>query len=460
MTARARISMARAAAGLAGAGLLLALVGGCADEGPHPIALVGATILDGNGGRPLHDGVILVRGRTIEAVGAREDVPLPSGTVQVDVSGSWIIPGLIDAHAHTRIWALPRYVAYGVTTVRDVHNDQDSVFVLAEAADLGSMISPRIYAAGAMLDGAPPTFPTATVVTTTREARQAVDRLSVAGARLVKVYTRITPGLLEAITDEAATFHIPVAAHLGLTDALTAARFGVTSIEHLSGVPEAAGIPDSLFAAHQRGYFEGWTAFETSWMRLDSTSLTRLAGQLAETHVTMVPTLVLHEVLSRLDDSTLAQSPDLRAMPRKELLAWDIPGMVEHAGWTAADFDAFRRGRANQDLFVRAFRQAGGRVVTGTDAAGQMLVPGASEHTELELLVGAGLTPAEALRAATVDAAALLGADSLGVLAKGKAADLVVLSRDPLADITNTRSISRVMVRGQLYLADSIRAHW
>jgi imidazolonepropionase-like amidohydrolase len=454
MSARTKIISVAAAA------LTLALFAGCAEQGPRPIALVGATILDGRGGRPLHDGVVLVRGRVIEAVGSRGDVPLPRGTDEVDVSGSWIIPGLIDAHAHTTRWALKRYVAYGVTTVRDVHNTQDSIFAMATAASLGAMISPRIYAAGAMLDAAPPTYPNATVVTTTREARQAVDRLSVAGAHLIKVFTRITPGLLEAITDEAETFHIPVAAHLGLTDALTASRFGVASIEHLSGVPEAAGIPDSLFAAHRRGYFEGWTAFETSWMRLDSTALTKLAGQLAETHVTMVPTLVLHEVLSRLDDSTLAQSTDLRAMPRQELAAWDIPGMVERAGWTAGDFDAFRRGRPNQDLFVRAFRHAGGRVVTGTDAAGQMLVPGASEHTELELLVGAGLTPSEALRAATVDAAALLGADSLGVIAPGKAADLVVLSRDPLADITNTRSISRVMVRGQLYLADSIRSHW
>lgn len=113
-----------------------------------------------------------------------------------------------------------------------------------------------------------------------------------------------------------------------------------------------------------------------------------------------------------------------------------------------------------QDLFVRAFSQAGGRVVTGTDASNQMLVPGASEHTELELLVRAGLTPAEALRAATRDAAALLGADSLGVLVPGKAADLVVLSKDPLADITNTRSVTRVMIRGQLILADSIRNRW
>jgi imidazolonepropionase-like amidohydrolase len=452
--------MATAAATLAGAALALALFGGCTERGPRPIALLGATILDGNGGRPLHDGVVLVRGRTIMAVGPREDVPLPRGTVEVDVSGSWIIPGLIDAHAHTARWALKRYVAYGVTTVRDVHNTQDSIFAMATAADLGAMISPRIYAAGAMLDAAPATYANATVVTTTREARQAVDRLSVAGARLIKVYTRITPGLLEAITDEAATFHIPVAAHLGLTDALTASRFGVTSIEHLSGVPEAAGIPDSLYAAHQRGYLEGWTAFETSWTRLDSMTLTKLAGQLAETHVTMVPTLVLHEVLSRLDDSTLAQNPDLRAMPKQELVTWDVPGLVQRAGWTAEDFDAFRRGRPNQDLFVRAFKQAGGRVVTGTDAANPLLVPGASEHTELELLVDAGLTPAEALRAATVDAAALLGADSLGAIAPGKGADLVVLSRDPLADITNTRSITRVMVRGQLYLADSIRRHW
>jgi hypothetical protein len=297
-------------------------------------------------------------------------------------------------------------------------------------------------------------------VTDTRSARQAVDRLSVAGAHLIKVFTRITPELLEAIVDEARTFRMPVAAHLGLTDARTASRLGVTSIEHLSGVPEAAGRPDPLFAAHQNGFFAGWTAFERSWATLDSVTLTRLAIQLADTKVTMVPTLVLHEVFSQLDDTTAATDPDLLSVPQEQRTAWDVPTMIGRAGWTAADFDAFRRGRPMQDLFVRAFKQAGGRVVTGTDASNQMLVPGASEHTELELLVRAGLTPAEALRAATRDAAALLGADSLGVLVPGKAADLVVLSKDPLADITNTRSVTRVMIRGQLILADSIRSRW
>lgn len=452
--------MTRAVATLASAALGLTLLGACAEQGPPRTALMGATILDGRGGTPLRDGVILVRGGTIEAVGARENVLIPRGTTEVDVSGSWIIPGLIDAHAHVARWALQRYVAYGVTTVRDVHNTADSIFAMSEAADLGSTLSPRIYAAGAMIDGAPAPYPNATEVTDPHAARQAVDRLSVAGAHLIKAYTRITPELLQAIVEEAQTFRIPVAAHLGLTDALTAAKLGVTSIEHLSGVPQATKRAESIVAAYQTGFFPGMTAFERSWATLDSITLTTLAGQLAETHVTMVPTLVLHEVFSHLDDSTSATNPDLLSLPQNQIAAWNVTGMIEQAGWTSADFEVFRRGRPMQDLFVRAFQQAGGRIVTGTDAANQMLVPGASEHTELELLVRAGLTPAEALRAATRDAAALLGADSLGVLVPGNAADLVVLSRDPLADITNTRSVTRVMVRGQLILADSIRNRW
>jgi len=176
--------------------------------------------------------------------------------------------------------------------------------------------------------------------------------------------------------------------------------------------------------------------------------------------LTVRDAVVLHEVLGRLDDTASATNPDLLALPPRQMEAWNVPGMIAGAGWTAADFEAFRKGRPMQDLFVRAFREAGGRVVTGTDAANQMLVPGASEHTEMELLVRAGLTPAEALRAATRDAADLLGADSLGTLVPGKAADLVVLSKDPLADITNTRTVTRVMIRGRLILADSIRNRW
>jgi imidazolonepropionase-like amidohydrolase len=122
--------------------------------------------------------------------------------------------------------------------------------------------------------------------------------------------------------------------------------------------------------------------------------------------------------------------------------------MIKRAGWTADDYPLFRAARPVQDFALRSFVASGGRVVAGTDASNQLLVPGAALHTEMELLVHAGLTPLEALRSATTRAADLLGADSLGRLRPGAAADLLVLGGDPLIDIRNTRRIERVMLGG------------
>lgn len=443
--------------------LLLAglLVAGCGSAPKDRIALVGATIIDGSGSEPRPDMVIVVHGNRIESIEPKAGFKLPKTALEVDVRGKWIIPGLIDAHAHVAPWALTRYLAYGVTTVRDLHGAQDSILGLREQAGRGAIVSPRIYSAGAMIDGSPATYADATPVTTEDEARRAVDSRVVAGVDYLKTYTRITPPLLKAIIGEASNFHVPVAAHLGLTDALTAAKLGVRSIEHLSGIPESiVKKPELLYTAHRAGFFAGWTAFEHSWVDLDSTALSGLADQLARSGVTLVPTLTVHEMFSRLDDPTLMQTADLKIMPDSELQRWNVPGMIARAGWKPADYEAFRKARPVQDLFLREFRGAGGTIATGTDAINQMLVPGASEHTELALLVAAGLTPHDALLAATRNGAALLGADSLGMLLPGKAADLVVLSADPLADIANTRQIEQVMVRGVLFKTDSLRSHW
>jgi imidazolonepropionase-like amidohydrolase len=425
------------------------------------IALVGATLIDGSGGRPQQDMVVVVRGNRIETVASRAEFEIPKSALIVDVRGRWIIPGLIDAHAHAARWSLSRYLAYGVTTIRDLHGPQDSIMALREQAANGAILSPRLFVAGAMIDGVPATYTDATAVANDDDARRAVDARIVAGVDLLKVYTKITPGLLKAITDEASTFHVRVAAHLGLTDALTAAKLGVRSIEHLSGVPEAVlAKPAALYAAHQQSFFAGWNAFERSWAGLDSTALERVAVMLAEQRVFLVPTLILHDTYSRLDDPALINDPGLKAVPDSEQVRWNVPDLKARAGWKDADYAAFRKSRPVQDLFIREFRSAGGSVVTGTDASNQMLVPGLSEHRELELLVEAGLTPSDALLAATRNAASLIGADSLGSIAAGKAADLVVIAGDPLADIRNTQKIERVMVRGLLLRADSLRASW
>jgi imidazolonepropionase-like amidohydrolase len=138
----------------------------------------------------------------------------------------------------------------------------------------------------------------------------------------------------------------------------------------------------------------------------------------------------------------------------------DAAGLLQRTGWGPGDFAAFRRGRARQDQFVREFKHAGGLVAAGTDAASALLVPGAALHDELELLVAAGFTVSEAISAATRKGAELLHADSLGRIAPGAVADLVVLNANPNDDIAATRDIAWVMIRGRMLRPDSLRKTW
>jgi imidazolonepropionase-like amidohydrolase len=443
------------------AAIVLLAVTACRESVKDRIALVGGTVIDVTNGSLMRDAVVVIYKGHIETVTPEAGFKVPKSAVVINVSGRFLIPGLIDAHAHVARWALPRYLAYGVTTVRDLHGMQDSITALRDEVNLGAIPGPRMFIAGAMLDGQPPTYSDAGVATTPEEARRLVDQRALARVDLIKVYTRITPGLLGPIVQEAGTLSLPVAAHLGLTDAVTAARAGVRSIEHLSGVPEAASLnPAPFYAAHTKSFFDGWNFFERSWATLDSADLGRVAETLAAAKVYLVPTLVLHEIYSRLDDQAMLTNPGLAAVPDSEQSRWNVTDLIRRAGWLPADFAAFRNGRPMQDLFVREFRSAGGIIVTGTDASNQMLVPGLSEHQELQLLVAAGLTPQDAIMAATRSAAGLLAADSLGRIAVGKVADILVLGKNPLLDIANTLTIEKVISRGLVYPADSIRAAW
>jgi Amidohydrolase family len=446
----------------------LCLLLACRSSEPDGFALLGATLIDGSGGPPIPASAIVVRRGRIESVGSRADFQLPERTAELDLTGRWIIPGLVDAHVHlvdpqagVARWSMARYLAFGVTTVRDMHGPLRSALAVRRELDHGWRPGPRVYSAGAMLDGAPSTYPDAFTVRNAKDARRGVDRLVNAGADLVKVYTRVDRTLIGPVLAEARAFNLPVAGHLGLTDAVTAAREGLASLEHMSGIPEAAlEDPSPLFAAHERSFLAGWTAFERAWVGLDSAALESVAGVLASTSLVVVPTLVLHETLSRLDDPAVQSDTMLAAVPEEERRRWNAADIIERAGWTREDFTAFRRARGVQDRFLRTFQAKGGRIAVGTDAANQMLIPGYTVHRELELLVGAGLTPAEAISAASRNGASLLRVDSLGLIAPGKVADLVVLKQDPLADIRNTLAIQQVMSRGRMLSPDSVRAQW
>ena len=440
--------------------LLLCLVA-CQPAGDPTIALEGATLVDGSGGEPVRDALIIVKNGHIEAVARIGEVRVPRGAREISLVGKTIIPGLIDMHAHVERWAAPRYVAWGVTTVRDLGaSSTDSALALRSDLNLGAVLGPRMFTSGAMIDGEPPTYPAATAVRTRDEVRRAVDQRAVVGTDWVKVYTKLTPDLLAPLLDEAATLRLPVAAHLGKIDALTAARAGVASLEHMAGVVQAATpSPGAYFRAHDQ-FLRGWTLEESGWSTLDSSTVARVAGTLAATHVAIVPTLVLHEMLSRLDNPTLLSRPGMEDVPAAAASVRDVQGLLRRAGWHAAELKAFRRSRARQDQFVREFKRAGGLIAAGSDAVNQLLVPGLSLHEELSLLVGAGLTPLEALTAATRKGAELMHADSLGRITPGRVADLVVLDGDPATDIGATRRIDWVMIRGRMIQPDSLRRTW
>ena len=276
------------------------LAAACTGPEAGKTAFVGAEIFDGTGSAPIKDGVIIVAGSHIERVGPRDSVNVPRGAVVVRVDGKWVIPGLIDGHTHVQRWTLPRFLAYGVTSVRDVGNATDSIVALRARVADGTLAGPRLFISGAMIDGSPATRPSAFAAETPEDGRRAVDRLVLSNVSQIKVYTNVDQKLLEAVVDEAKTFHVPVTAHLGKVDAVTAARIGVTGLEHMSGVVEATmKDPKPLFQAHT-AFFAGWKAFERGWASLDSAALDRTAHALIDAKVTIIPTLVQHQTYAYL----------------------------------------------------------------------------------------------------------------------------------------------------------------
>lgn len=436
--------------------VLAAVIAGCATPEITHTAYVGATIIDGSG-RIITDAVLLEDGGHIVAVGPRDSVDVPRGAEVVELTGRWIIPGLIDGHAHAGESTVSRYLSYGVTSIRHVGGNLESLTRLNGRIAADSVNGPRLYIAGETLTGAPAVWPGQIVLNSPADADSAVSRLAAARVSQIKLYTHTTQELMGAVVEAARKHNIPVTAHLGYVDAMNAARLGVDALEHLSGVVEATvADPAPFYRAHAR-FPNGWMTFLRGWARLDSASLDRVATFLAGTRITLVPTLVQSETYARVLDSTHAGTLDLSAVTAAEREAWNLPDLVRRYGITRDDMEPLAQARRWQELFVRRFVGHGGRVVAGSDSPNQLLAPGASLHDELALLVRAGMTPAQALAAATSGAAQLLRADSIGVLRAGAVADFVVLQADPHDNIRNVQRLESVIARGRRHDPLSLR---
>jgi imidazolonepropionase-like amidohydrolase len=434
---------------------------------PETLAISNVTVIDVESGRRLPAYTVVVRGERIAAVGPVGKVSIPRGARVVDGRGKFLIPGLWDTHVHVgdqRATKFALFLSYGVTAARDLHfgeaaNPTIGAVALRDSLNAGLVIGPR-YIVGTQVAAPGSGAPTAYIASTPEEGRAMVRRLKSERADLVKAYGPLTMDTYAAIMDEARKLGLPVDGHVSNRVGVRAASLaGQRTIEHVaeSGVLFGCTKGDTTWGAEiRRARAHGdsvrsqvvWGILRRASTSYDEASCRNLARYLAHNGTAFTPTLHISR-----DVYTAFDAPPMSATER-ELLApsqrrWLDSMLV--AARELSDKEAWRAHVRREREIVRVMQEGGVLVLAGTDLAPWGFpVAGMSLHEELAMLVDAGLTPLQALRAATINPArAFRMTDSLGTVSPHKLGDLVLLDADPLLDIGNARRISGVLTRGR-----------
>jgi imidazolonepropionase-like amidohydrolase len=422
----------------------LAACAGQPDPAGHPessLLLRDITLIDGTGAPPREHASVLVRSGVIEEIG---DALEARGAHVVEGRGRFLIPGLWDAHVHLTYGdetILGVLVANGVTSVRDLGGDLDVLNSWRARIEKGELVGPRIFRAGPTVDGPKPGLPNRLEITNAEEARAAVVRLQELGVDFIKIHNAVPRDAFFALADEARRQGIPFTGHVPMkVEPAEAAEAGQRSIEHI------ATLVEGTYMAR----FSNETAAVEAMPKWLQDEVPALARTFARQGTWFVPTIVAYDM--RTHRGRLADRPDprVRYVPPPMRKFWDLTPATER--------DRNPEVVARRQQFVELGREmtrqmhaAGVPIAVGTDLAARDVLPGFAVHDEIGHLVASGLTPKEALRAGTAEAARLLNATgTLGTIAPGKAADLVLLDGDPLTDVKNVGRISAVVLRGKL----------
>ena len=420
---------------------------------PGALIIRDMTLIDGSGAAPVEGAAVAIDGGRISAVGKTDEVVTPDGAEAIEARGLWAVPGLIDTHLHLELVgreALPVLLALGVTTARDLGGALDFL-VEARSSLQNGAVGPRLLFTGPMIDGEPPTWPTLVRSTPNAEAAaQAVREHLDAGADAIKLYTTLPLESLRRCMQQV-DGRVPVSGHLGRTLASEAMEAGITCLEHALLTPyndlapeELRTGPDEVMASP--GF---WPKVSQGWLQADLTSerARRWIDLLVQRDVSFCPTLTIAPGAGDEPDDE-----ELRYVPRVAE-RWLEATRQRQAQPTPPEFqEAARRMRGKLQELVARVHEAGGRIVAGTDTgAVRSLVPGFALHRELGFLSDAGLSNMEALRTATARAAEALWRSDLGTIEVGKQADLLLLRRDPLADLSALRDIQRVVCGGRVF---------
>jgi cytosine/adenosine deaminase-related metal-dependent hydrolase len=399
------------------------------------------------------DQTVVVDKGVITLAGAAAQVTVPPGAQIVDGNGKTLVPGLWDSHMHFADDASgPALLSLGITSVRDPGNINALTLARAARRAKGDLLSPRVYPS-VLIDGkGPNTAQVATVATSQDEALAIVRKAKSDGFIAIKLYGTFNPAWVRSTAAEAHRLGLHVHGHLpaGMRPS-QAIDDGYDEITHIYFVMMQAMPDDVVAKSNGMARFLGPGRYAKD-VKLDAEPMKSLIAKMAQRKITVDPTLVVAESLYVPENGDLspAYAPFVGTLPPTVERGFRQGGFVMPPGVTRADF---RASFTRLSELVGVLHKAGVPIVAGTDGSGMELV------RELELYVGAGFTPAEALASATIQTARLVHADArTGSIAVGKAADLVLVDGDPSKRIGDLRHTRIVMMDGQLMDANALRA--
>jgi imidazolonepropionase-like amidohydrolase len=414
--------------------------------------LAGPTLIDGTGDPPKPNAVIIINGNKIVAVTNETEyhhnqyyysLINNNETARVhllNLTGKYVIPGLFDMHAHVAGVrknsynqnfsedALEMLLDYGVTTIRSPAGPTNESIALKHNVSKGNIEGPEMFTAGVLLNS--PQIPIPFVekqITNEEQAREEVRLQAAAGVDFVKLYVGLPPNLVKAAIDEAHSQGIRVIGHLYMTSWTDAANLGIDALAH--GVPVnpfllSSGDKREQFVENGGGPFDHFLWLDL--VDLNSTEIKEMINALVENDIPVDPTLSIYEAMLKDDDGDDDADDDRFSDPQNQL-RW-----------------------AKVLQLTKIMYDNGVQILSGSDIPNFGLVPGASLHNELELLAEAGIKPLEVIEISTNNGATALGIDDrVGTIQPEKQADMIILSANPIENISNTKEIEAVLVDGR-----------
>ena len=428
------------------------------------IAITHVRVIDGTGAPARADQTLILRDGKIAAMGPAASTTVPEGATVVDGAGKTVMPGIVMLHEHLYYPTGPGvygqlgasfirlYLAGGVTTMRTAGNENGFMdMALARGTESGEIVGPAIDATAPYLNGPRPGSLQMTTLKDEADARRHVDYWADQGATSFKAYMQITRAELAAAIDQAHKRGLKVTGHLCSVTLGEAADMGIDNLEH--GFAAAT----DFFPNKQPDVCPGQTQGQQSVVATDlnSDAFKTLVKKLVDKKVALTTTLTVFETFT----------PGRPMPPGVDVLVPDLRTQFEttYQRTQNSQTSIYKQLFPKMMAMELAFAKAGGLLVAGTDPTGSGgVIPGYSNQRQIELLVEEGFTPLEAIRIATLNGAAYLGRDkTIGSLAVGKQADLVLMVGDPSTTIGDVRKVDTVFRKGVGYdpakLIDSVK---